>query len=248
MRCFDFADARQVLVELALVGLAERLARGSWCLPATKSSMLWLYSVALGPRLVASFGSVPPKSRSNTAFGSHLLGVRRRSRPARRGWPNRHTSSPSRSCPPAGPARCPVRATGSGSCRRCASATCWSADMPTRMSAPCVLRGWRPVRNADMARAWSPGPSPLALALSRASPSSTFRCRLVGFERLEDVGQFAELAFLLRVPIRHDARRWARTGTRDARAGAPAGACAATGPAADAIDSSHGRATRVPSL
>ncbi len=34
----------------------------------------------------------------------------------------------------------------------CAAAI-WSTDAPTLMSAPCVLRGWQPVRNVADARA-----------------------------------------------------------------------------------------------
>src|SRR5262245_41034549 len=57
----------------------------------------------------------------------------------------------------------------------------WSADWPARMSAPLVLRGWRPVRNAAWARAWSPGPSPLARALSSVRPVKTFKSPMKGF-------------------------------------------------------------------
>jgi len=52
-------------------------------------------------------------------------------------------------------------------------AATWSADTPAWMSAPDVLRAWVPVRKVVMARAWSPPPSPLALAFLCARPVST---------------------------------------------------------------------------
>src|SRR5215218_5381225 len=48
------------------------------------------------------------------------------------------------------------------------------------MSAPEVLRAWRPVRNELMARAWSPGPSPFARPLSRVIPPITLTWLLYG--------------------------------------------------------------------
>jgi hypothetical protein len=41
------------------------------------------------------------------------------------------------------------------------------------MFEPLVFFGCAPVRKADMARAWSPGPSPLGRALSAVRPVST---------------------------------------------------------------------------
>ena len=55
------------------------------------------------------------------------------------------------------------------------SASIWSTDMPLRMSAPRVFRGWTPVSQLAPARAWSPGPSPSASPLRCARPLTTSR-------------------------------------------------------------------------
>ena len=76
--------------------------------------------------------------------------------------------------------------------------------MPARMLAPSVLRGCRPVRNADMARAWSPPPSPCGRALSQVRPLSTMRSRWYGASwKWEHAGQLEGRAGPFGGPLAH---------------------------------------------
>ena len=72
--------------------------------------------------------------------------------------------------------------------------------MPSWSFAPLVFQAWQPVRNDAPDRAWSPGPSPQSLAVSWASPVTTWNLPLQVLHRRERLVERVVLPLALREP------------------------------------------------